>query len=835
MNRTLFTFFKILTLFSVFFFYSCEKEEKEPVIPFNNPPVIQITELKSDSLLIGTSTEIFFDVKDKENDSLNINWSVKKGDVKQIKGQNALVYFSPIIAVKDTIIITADDGTNQSSAKIELIIGSKPGIPRLLKPENNTVEVDLTVNMSWSKISDAQSYDLQISTDPEFRGFLYTRNGIRPNSFIVSGLNINTIYYWRVKSRNGFGVSPWSRVSTFRTVAPPSAPALKYPADSESEVSVNPQLIWMRIANAESYLLQISKDQSFSSIFINKTGIRDSSISIDNLEYFSLYFWRVAGKNSYGTSEWSATGSFSTTGKPPAAPIDPVPADGSINIPLTADLKWGVAEHTLYYSLQVSKDNLFTDLIFTRDSLVSPEVNLSGLKNSQNYFWRVKGTNQYGQSEWSATFNFTTLLTNPQLSYPSAEIENISPSPQFIWRSVETSDYYTLQVAEDSSFLNLVYEESGISDTSKSIDGLKTFTKFYWRVRAENAITISEWSPVRSFNVSGYFYQGLNYGNQSIYHPVYVLLNGGFDMIQVGNRRDIINFPYNIAVKNIWKNLSEPFKPISRYGWWNFFKDQVFPLSLNKQNAQFFPNYTLHLIGGGMEYAALDEWFEYNNYPYPELFSAFTVMTYHLINEIAENGNYEGDDVDPIADIYIFDIGGILLFTSNSVRRFFAEDLNLADWSQQPSFSLRNGELHNNGQFFSIKWKFPFLERWYAFYYFGTNGVGGLSYKFDNGSALSVGFGLAASDLILLDEKTNKKTLGLVGNLGVFYDRNNSLLASLSITIKTDYMINVNIYPGVIKFWDVSPGLWGAYSQDGNVILGFTFSWLPFGFANSSK
>lgn len=835
MNRTLFIFFKIFILLSVFIFSRCEKEEKEPVIPFNNPPEIQITELKSDSLLIGSKTEIFFEVKDRENDSLIISWSAKKGSVKQLANKKGLVYFSPMNAGKDTILISAADGSKQTSSAIELIIGPKPGTPRLLKPENNAVEVDLTFKLSWSRISDAVSYDLQISQDPGFSGFVYSRQVISSTNFTVTGLSINTLYYWRVKSRNGFGESPWSPVSVFRTVAPPLAPALEYPSESGRDISINPQLIWKRIANAESYQLQVSKDKSFTSIFLNKTGISDSSIIIENLEYFSEYFWRVASQNSYGTSDWSVLGSFSTTGIPPAAPEGPVPADRSLNIPLTADLKWGMVEHASHYSLQVSADSLFTDLVFEKESLISANVRVSGLKNSQNYFWRVKGMNQYGQSEWSATFSFTTLLTHPELSFPLPGIENISPSPQFIWKPVENSDYYTLQVAEDSTFLNPVYEEIGISDTAKSIDGLKTFSKFYWRVRAENEITISDWSPVRSFNVSGYFYQGLDYGNQSIYHPAYVLLNGGFDMIQVGNKRDIKNFPYNIAVKNIWKNLSEPFKPIGRYGWWNFFKDQVFPLSLNKQNAQFFPNYTLHLIGGGMEYAALDEWFEYHNYPYPELFSAFTVMTYHLINEIAENGNYVGDDVDPIADIYIFDIGGILLFTSNSVRRFFAEDLNLADWSQQPSFSLRNGELHNNGQFFSIKWKFPFLERWYAFYYFGTNGVGGLSYKFDDGSAISVGFGLAASDLILLNEKTNKKTLGLVGNLGLFYDRNNSLLASLSITIKTDYMVNVNIYPGVIKFWDVSPGLWGAYSQDGNVILGFTFSWLPFGFANSTK
>ena len=134
-----------------------------------------------------------------------------------------------------------------------------------------------------------------------------------------------------------------------------------------------------------------------------------------------------------------------------------------------------------------------------------------------------------------------------------------------------------------------------------------------------------------------------------------------------------------------------------------------------------------------------------------------------------------------------------------------------------------------------MKWKIPFSERWHLFYYFGTNGVGGLSYKYEDGSAISFGAGLAASDLITVDSKRNKKTLGFVGNFGLFYDRNNSLMAGLTVTIKTDYMINLNIYPGIIKFGDFSPGIWASYSQDGNIISGLTFSWLPAGAAYSLK
>jgi hypothetical protein len=313
------------------------------------------------------------------------------------------------------------------------------------------------------------------------------------------------------------------------------------------------------------------------------------------------------------------------------------------------------------------------------------------------------------------------------------------------------------------------------------------------------------------------------------------MLNAGFDMIQFDYRRDLSRIPFYAGAKNVIRNIGDPITPINHYGWWNFLKDQVIPISVDRSNAQYWPNYTLHLVGGGMTYVATKEWYESNNFPEPALFSIVTMAAYHFVNEVVENGSYQGDNVDPIADIYLFDIGGIVLFSFDNVNRFFAEDLNLADWSPQPSFSLRRSELHNNGQFFSIKWKFPFSENWHLFYYFGTNGVGGLSYKYQDGSALSVGVGLAASDLITLNQGTNKKTMNLVWRLGVFYDINNSLLTSLTISRKTDYMVNLNVYPGIIKIGNFSPGLWLAYDKEKNVIGGITAMWAPFGIGYSAR
>ncbi len=332
-----------------------------------------------------------------------------------------------------------------------------------------------------------------------------------------------------------------------------------------------------------------------------------------------------------------------------------------------------------------------------------------------------------------------------------------------------------------------------------------------------------------------YFYTGKNYGSEAAYNPIFVILNGGFDMIQVNRSRDLRTLPLYHGGKNVIRNIKDPFGPIYRYGVGNFLKDQVIPLGLSKKDGQWWPNYTLHLIGGGMTYAALTEWYSYHGFEYPKTFAVGTKIVYHMINESVENDRYVGDNVDPIADIYLFDLGGIILFSSDDVKKFFSEKMNLADWSLQPSFSLRNAHLENNGEFFSIKWKFPFSERWHLFYFFGTNGVGGLSYKWDDGTAFSFGVGMAAAKLITLNTQTNKQTLDLVWNVGFFYDLNNSLLTSLSITKKTDYMINLNVYPGIIKIGDFSPGMWFAVNKDRSTIVGITAAWSPIGIAYTTE
>jgi hypothetical protein len=207
------------------------------------------------------------------------------------------------------------------------------------------------------------------------------------------------------------------------------------------------------------------------------------------------------------------------------------------------------------------------------------------------------------------------------------------------------------------------------------------------------------------------------------------------------------------------------------------------------------------------------------------------------VNEATENGSFVGPNVDPISDVYIFDIGGVILFSSDAVAGFFSRTLSLTEWSGQIAYNPTHNTIENQGQNFVMKYKLPFLKKTSLFYYFGDSGMLGLSFLRDDHDCISVSGGFVAKELRLVDTTNGARTIsvdmGLIG--GVFYDRENSLLASLIVSDRINEKIKLNIYPGVIHLGPVSPGLFVSLGKGDQVIAGLTIRYSPVGIAYRSS
>ena len=321
-----------------------------------------------------------------------------------------------------------------------------------------------------------------------------------------------------------------------------------------------------------------------------------------------------------------------------------------------------------------------------------------------------------------------------------------------------------------------------------------------------------------------YFYRALPYGSESLVHPIRTIINGGFGITSFDNRDNRLDaVDYEQGWKNVWKNLTDPVGAIEAGGWGDFFEREVLPLSVSTKKAHYWPNYTLHLVGGGMSYRLTEEWFRYHGYSHSKALSIAAMTAYHVVNEVIENDDFDGYTTDPVADLYIFDPLGIVLFNFDSVARFFSRTLNMSEWSYQASYNPRTNTLENHGQNFSLK--YHVRGAWSVFYHMGTHGELGFSYRKKSGDSFSLGFGGQAKDIFDISEGV--KSLDLAPSFGLFWDRNESLLASLSLSRREDARLRLNVYPGVVKLGAVSPGFVLTVDGDGHAQVGFNIDAAP--------
>ncbi|MEX2603112.1 MAG: ice-binding family protein [Gracilimonas sp.] len=102
--------------------------------------------------------------------------------------------------------------------------------------------------------------------------------------------------------------------------AQPAVPTLSSPVDSAEFQPHSLTLLWNVSANAESYQLQVSSEEDFSSTVFNETGLTDSAQFVEDLSFSTMYYWRVAATNGTGTSDYSTVFTFTTWDSIPKGP-----------------------------------------------------------------------------------------------------------------------------------------------------------------------------------------------------------------------------------------------------------------------------------------------------------------------------------------------------------------------------------------------------------------------------------------------------------------------------------------------------------------------------------
>jgi len=326
------------------------------------------------------------------------------------------------------------------------------------------------------------------------------------------------------------------------------------------------------------------------------------------------------------------------------------------------------------------------------------------------------------------------------------------------------------------------------------------------------------------------FYSGLTYGSEGQFNPFSAWVAYAFDTLQVNASFD------DADLRDRWgkvrTNLTHVNAAVKDQGGWSAFVNrQVLPYRFTEKD--WIPNYGLHLLGGGMIYRKNAEWLEAHGQPWPRLTAAILNMSAEIFQEVVEKKTTKPDD--EVADVLLFEPAGILLYSYEPFARWSADTLQLVDWPYQSMFDPNrprpgggHGGLVNVGQNFAARPELFGSRNHRAFVHFGMTTLAGLSHRINAKDSVSWGVGAAITHA---KDPTTTRYAG-----GLFWDRDDSLMASLILNGTEDLKVRLNLYPGIVgpgSWW--SPGLYVGVGRNREVAAGLTLRVLPVGIGRSSR
>jgi subtilisin-like proprotein convertase family protein len=112
------------------------------------------------------------------------------------------------------------DDTNETETriiKLRVLHSDFTAYPQsLTTPVNGALEIPFALSLTWSENLNAESYLVEVSTNPSFSSIAYSATET-DLSFELNDLLSETVYYWRVRPSNNCNTGKYSEIYSFQT------------------------------------------------------------------------------------------------------------------------------------------------------------------------------------------------------------------------------------------------------------------------------------------------------------------------------------------------------------------------------------------------------------------------------------------------------------------------------------------------------------------------------------------------------------------------------------------------------------------------------------------
>ena len=265
------------------------------------------------------------------------------------------------------------------------------------------------------------------------------------------------------------------------------------------------------------YDIQIGTDDDWSEAELWQTGPITSSDSYclyGGSELFdgATYFGRI---RLLGGSQWGVWRGFQFR-------MNSIPSSAVLLLPIEYDVvanqhpslvirnSYDDESDSLFYDFEVSSDSLMSDVLtFSKredsDSITALVVEPALTENAR-YWWRVKASDYYEESDYSETQSFWINSVNSSptafdLTGPPNTFSTpvASATPTLIWTPSSDIDpldkvEYNLYIAIDSNFSFVDITSNIVSNSYEIVEPLNFGTRYWWKIKALDLNGGETWS-----------------------------------------------------------------------------------------------------------------------------------------------------------------------------------------------------------------------------------------------------------------------------------------------------------------------------------------------------
>ena len=265
--------------------------------------------------------------------------------------------------------------------------------PTLLSPTSGAQLAAIQPEFRWTPVQGAETYTLQVSTDPSF-GTLLTNVQTGSTGYVsTTTYPAQSTLYWRVQANDADGIAlTWSSTGTFKQVLPTPQPL----AGSSSGDFV-PALRWTPVNGAIGYDVHV---------VLPDGSVRDFSVPIPAMVPIGLagagaFHWQVRARFSGGlTGPYSPLASFERD-------LSPVTNTALARHSRALIFSWRGRPGLAQYTLEIASRPDFSagvETDVTQGTTVASALTAGAYRQRGKFYWRVEAMDADGNSTgYSAT------------------------------------------------------------------------------------------------------------------------------------------------------------------------------------------------------------------------------------------------------------------------------------------------------------------------------------------------------------------------------------------------------------------------------------------------